>query len=395
MKILFARLWQKIFILVVVLAAIGYSTYLYLKPGQVPDYILYEVEIGTVENVIAASGTLEPKEYVEVGAQVSGQLKSLAVEVGDLVQRGDLLAEIDATVFETKVMGATASLENKRAQLEKLQAESYLAEERKARNTRLFAQNAISQDTLTSSQTDVKTINASIRAMEAEIRADEASLEGDRATLNYAKIYAPMTGTVVSIAVREGQTLNANQNAPLIMKIANLDVLTLRAEVSEADVTRIQPGMDVYFATLGNPDERWNSTVRQVLPTPEVVNDVVLYQVLIDIKNRNSRLMDSMTAQTFFVESRAEEVVTIPVGAIRDGRRGSRVVKQTAPGQFEPVPVEIGVRTRTQAEVISGLQVGDVVVAGNRDDSKANARAGGGMPKGGMSDNRGGRRGGF
>ncbi|BFM22405.1 efflux RND transporter periplasmic adaptor subunit [Gilvimarinus japonicus] len=381
--------WLSIVIFTVLLAAIAYGGQRYFKPSAQPEYILHDVKIGTIENVVAASGTLEPKEYVEVGAQVSGQLKMLAVDVGDLVAGGDLLAEIDATVFETKVMGATASLENKRAQLEKLHAEIYLAQERETRNIDLFKQNAISRDTLTSSQTDVKTIKASIRAMEAQIRADEASLEGDRATLNYAKIYAPMTGTVVSIAVREGQTLNANQNAPLIMKIANLDVLTLRAEVSEADVTRIYPGMDVYFATLGNPDERWHSTVRQVLPTPEVVNDVVLYQVLIDIKNRKSRLMDSMTAQTFFVESRAEDVVTIPVGAIRGGRRESKVLKQVAPDKFVPTPVEIGVRTRTQAEVISGLQAGDVIVAGNRDASKVNPRGAGGP------DIRGGRRGGF
>lgn len=378
--------WFKFVLLALLLVAIAYAAQWYFKPNNATHYIEHKVKIDTIENIIAASGTLEPKEYVEVGAQVSGQLKTLEVEVGDLVNRGDLLAEIDATVFETKVMGATASLENKRAQLEKLHAEKYLAEERNTRNTQLFAQNAISRDTLTSSQTDVKTIGASIRAMEAQIRADEASLEGDRATLNYAKIYAPMTGTVVSIAVREGQTLNANQNAPLIMKIANLDVLTLRAQVSEADVTRLHPGMEVYFSTLGNPDERWHSSVRQVLPTPEVVNDVVLYQVLVDIKNRRSKLMDSMTAQIFFVESRADNVVTIPLGAIGDGPHGPSVLKQTAPGKFSPVNVELGVRSRTQAEVLSGLQVGDIIAAG----SHANSPAANAQPT-----NRGRRRGGF
>ncbi|MBU2886307.1 efflux RND transporter periplasmic adaptor subunit [Gilvimarinus agarilyticus] len=366
-----------------------------------PEYIWHTVERGSIENVIAASGSLEPKDYVEVGAQVSGQLESLAVDVGDVVKRGQLLAEIDATVFETNVMSAEASLENKRAQLEKLYAEQHLAEERLERNRNLFAQNAISQDTLTASETDVKGLTADIRAMQAQIKADSASLDGDKATLNYAKIYAPMDGTVVSIAVREGQTLNANQSAPLIMKIADLSVLTLRTEVSEADVTQIYAGMPVYFSTLGAPDKRWYSTVRQVLPTPEVVNDVVLYQVLIDIENKGSRLMDSMTAQVFFIEAQAEDVLTIPTGALRRGPKGPSVIKQTAEGS-ERVAVKLGMRTRTQVAVTSGLSEGDKVVAGIRNpDSSATSnidrRAGntmGGPPPGGGGGG-GGRRGGF
>ncbi|WP_040515930.1 efflux RND transporter periplasmic adaptor subunit [Gilvimarinus chinensis] len=338
--------------------------YVFSKSAR-PDYIWHQVKRGSLENVIAASGTLEPKDYVEVGAQVSGQLESLAVDVGDVVKREQLLAEIDATVFETKVMSAEASLENKRAQLEKLFAEQYLSEERLERNSHLFTQNAISRDTLTASETEVKGLKASIRAMQAQIKADTASLDGDKATLNYAKIYAPMDGTVVSIAVREGQTLNANQSAPLIMKIADLSVLTLRTEVSEADVTRIYPGMPVYFSTLGAPEERWYSTVRQILPTPEIVNEVVLYQVLIDIENKDSRLMDSMTAQVFFIEDQAENVLTVPAGALRRGPGGPGVLKQTASGT-ERVAVKLGMRTRTQVEIAEGLNEGDVVVAGIR-----------------------------
>ncbi|MCP8900455.1 efflux RND transporter periplasmic adaptor subunit [Gilvimarinus xylanilyticus] len=347
----------------ILLCSLAYR-YVFASAAE-PDYLWHTVERRSIENVIAASGTLEPKDYVEVGAQVSGQLESLAVEVGDVVAREQLLAEIDATVFETKVMSAEASLENKRAQLEKLHAEQYLAEERLERNRNLFTQNAISRDTLTASETEVKGLKASIRAMQAQIKADSASLDGDKATLNYAKIYAPMDGTVVSIAVREGQTLNANQSAPLIMKIADLSVLTLRTEVSEADVTRIYPGMPVYFSTLGEPQERWYSTVRQVLPTPEIVNEVVLYQVLIDIENKGSRLMDSMTAQVFFIEDQAENVLTVPAGALRRGPGGPGVLKQTASGT-ERVAVKLGMRTRTQVEIAEGLNEGDVVVAGIR-----------------------------
>ena len=123
--------------------------------------------------------------------------------------------------------------------------------------------------------------------MQAQIKADTASLAGDKATLGYAKIFAPIEGTIVSISVREGQTLNANQNAPLLLKIADLSILTLRAKVSEADVNLLSKDMPVYFKTFGGGDRRWYSKVRQVLPTPSIINDVVLYQALIDIDNND------------------------------------------------------------------------------------------------------------
>lgn len=343
-----------------------------------------KVTRGDIENYISATGTLEPKHYVEVGAQVSGQLEAIHVEEGSSVKAGDLLAVIDATVFETKVQTAAAGLESKRAQLRQLHAELTLASLRAKRNQNLHAQHAVSDDVLLESQTNEEILKARIQAMEAQIKADAAALAGDQATLGYSKIVAPIDGTVVSVLVREGQTLNANQNAPILLKIANLNVLTLRAEVSEADVTKIRAGMEVYFTTFGGGQRRWMSTVRQVLPTPSIVNDVVLYQALIDVDNTDGRLMDAMTTQVFFVLSHAENTLMIPLGAVNYQKRKAFVKTQKGSQQQE-VEVTLGVRNRTHVEVTQGLNEGDTVVVGvalTRTADKSNSGGYGGGRRG-------------
>jgi macrolide-specific efflux system membrane fusion protein len=326
---------------------------------------LQSVARENIENFISATGKLEPKHYVEVGAQVSGQVSKIYVEEGANVKAGDLVAEIDATVFRTRVQNAAASLEGKKAQLQQLEAELRLASQRAKKNVMLQKQDAVSEDALIESQTNVDILHAKIRAMEAQITADSALLEGDKATLGYAKIYAPIDGTVVSLAVREGQTLNANQNAPVLLKIANLNVFTLRADVSEADVVRIQKDMRVYFKTFGGGERRWYSSVRQVLPTPQTQNEVVLYQILIDVDNNDGRLMDAMTTQVFFVLGEAKDALVVPLGAIqRQGRKSTIKVQEGS--KIIEREVRLGVSNRTHVQVLEGLKEGEKIVIGEQ-----------------------------
>ena len=370
MKSLITKISKYRYPAIALLVVIVVITYWSMRGGSEAQILLTEpVQRMDVEDYFTATGTLEPKNYVEVGAQVSGQVQRIFVDEGQQVEQGELVAEIDATVFETKVKNAEAGLEGKRAQLVQLQAELELAQIRAARNQSLYEKNAVSEDTLHESLANEKILKAKITAMQADIKADSATLEGDKATLGYAKIYAPISGTVVSIAVREGQTLNANQSAPIVMKIADLTQLTLRAEVSEADVMRVRAGMSVYFTTFGGGDRRWYSSVRQVLPTPTVTNDVVLYQVLIDIENADGHLMDAMTTQAFFVRASAENVLAIPMGAIQRIGRNTQVRIQNG-SNIQTVPVELGVRNRTYAEVRSGLTEGDIVVVGQQNTAR-------------------------
>lgn len=365
------------------------------------------VKRGSIENSIGSLGTLEPKEYVDVGTQVSGLLNRLLVEIGDTVEKGQLLAEIDPTVYESRVRNTRSTLTNLEAQLALQKAELELAKARAQRNNNLFEANAVSRDTMMASQTAVDVSEARIRSILAQREAAEASLDGDLANLGYTKIYAPMDGTIVDASAIEGQTINASQTAPTIVRIAKLDVMTVRAQVSEADVVKIKEDMPVYFTTLGMPTRRWHATVRKVLPTPEIVNNVVLYNVLVDVENIDRALMTSMTTQVFFVRERAEDTLVIPASALRTpppeilqnssgkqhtpspetrpvgkgrGRPASHFVMVKNGKANEWRQVTLGVRTRTELEVLDGLREGEEVVTGFM--GPPNERRGG-LPTGG------------
>lgn len=367
-------------LVLLVLAATGLLAWREWQAAAAPDVRTVAVVRGDIEKAVTALGSLQPKEYVDVGAQVSGQLKQVHVEIGDRVQKGDLLAEIDPTVFETRVRTDKANLENLKAQLAQQQAELALARKQLKRNQALFKATAISQDTLQTSETQVEVGEAAAAALAAQIDAAQATYDGDVANLGYTKIYAPMSGTVVSQSALEGQTLNANQTAPTILRIADLQTMTVKAEVAEADVVRIATGMPVYFTTLGLPDRRWEAIVRQVLPTPEIVNDVVLYGVLIDVGNVDGVLMTDMTAQVFFVLGRAKDVPLLPMAALAGrpaGSGGEYEVRVLADGGISRRAVKLGLTDRTAAEIVSGLEVGDrVVIETPKTEERTGDRAG-------------------
>jgi membrane fusion protein, macrolide-specific efflux system len=366
-------------LLLIVLAAAGLFAWREWQAAAAPEIRTVEVVRGDIERTVTALGALQPKDYVDVGAQVSGQLKQVHVEIGDRVEKGALLAEIDPTVFETRVRTNKANLENLKAQLDQQQAELALSRKQLKRNQALFQAKAISQDTLETSETQVEVGEAQSAALAAQIDAAQATYDGDVANLGYTKIYAPMSGTIVSQTALEGQTLNANQSAPVIVRVADLQTMTVKAQVAEADVVRITAGMPVYFTTLGMPDRRWRATVRQVLPTPEIVNDVVLYNVLIDVGNDDGMLMTDMTAQVFFVLGSATDVPLVPVAALGSRRADAAdeyQVRVLEAGREIRRTVTIGLADRASAEVVSGLSVGDRVVI----DAPATAEAAGNRP---------------
>ncbi|HMM74241.1 MAG TPA: efflux RND transporter periplasmic adaptor subunit [Gammaproteobacteria bacterium] len=324
---------------------------------------------GTVEDVVTAQGKLETREYVDVGAQVSGQLKRVHVEIGDVVKKGQLLAEIDPRVYEARVQADEARLRTLRAQLAEQEAQIRFAQRVYERNRRLIAEQAVSQELLEDSETSWKTAEARASSLQAQIEEAQSTLDGDRTNLTFTKIYAPIDGTVVLQSAQEGQTLNAVQSAPVIVQLADLDRMTVRAQVAEADVMRITPGQPAYFTTLGAMEERWQGTVRQVLPSPEVINEVVLYNALIDVDNSDRRLMTGMSVQVFFVLGRAENVPLVPLAALRErvpeadtaAGEAHRVQVKT-PGGVESRVIHLGIRNRRVAAVLDGLEVGDQVL---------------------------------
>ncbi len=350
-------------LLVLVVGCIG--LWRWLVPPARPPLDTVVVERGDLERTVTAVGSLKPKDYVDVGTQVSGQLQKVHVQIGDRVTRGDLIAEVDPTRYEAQVRNDRASLEAQRAQLMQREAELALARQQLERNRRMLVERAVSQDAVDQAESSAQVSEAAVVALKAQIKAAEATLEGNVANLGYTKVYAPMDGIVVSQTSLEGQTVNSSQQAPVIVQVANLDVMTVWARVAEADVNKIQSGMSAYFTTLGMPGRRWRGSVRQVQPTPEVTNDVVLYNVLIDVDNAELQLLPSMTVQVFFVLGEARDVPLVSMSALkRDTQAGANIyqAKVVTPDGPSDRRVEIGLISRTTAQVVSGLEVGDRVI---------------------------------
>ena len=345
-------------------------------------------ELTDIEYTVTATGTLQPKAYVDVGTQISGQLKTLSVAIGDVVKEKQLLAEIDPSVYQSKVDGDNAQLLNLQAQLTDQLAQFELAKLKLARQERLNNENATTVEMLQEAAATKQSAQAQVEAIRAQIKQTESVLRGDQANLGYTKIFAPISGTIVSQAAKLGQTLNSNQSAPIVMRVADLATMTVYAQVSEADIYKLKPGMEVYFTTLGNSSERHYGKLRQILPSPTTLNNVVLYDALFDVENPNQVLMSEMTAQVFFVVSSAKNAVVVPltalhesasiktskssgysqalsVNAISDFAGGkAQIIVLDSRGNFTEREVSVGVMNRVSAQIVSGLDAGEIVALG-------------------------------
>ncbi|PXX59045.1 membrane fusion protein, macrolide-specific efflux system [Pseudomonas sp. LAMO17WK12:I10] len=363
---------------------VAFAAWQFLPPGR-DQLATIQVSRGTIESSVTALGTLQPRRYVDVGAQASGQIRKIHVEAGDPVKEGQLLVEIDPATQQAKLDASRFSIENLQAQLQEQRAQNELARQKYQRQQNLAAGGATRDEDVQTACAELKATQARIDMIQAQIRQAQASLRSDQAELGYTRIYAPMSGTVVAVDAREGQTLNAQQQTPLILRIARLSPMTVWAEVSEADIGHVKPGMTAYFTTLSGGARRWTSTVRQILPIPpKPLNEssqgsgspnsssksgsgrVVLYTVLLDVDNADNALMAEMTTQVFFVAERAQDVLTAPIAALQgsteSGVQLARVVAKN--GSIEERKVRVGISDRLHIQVLDGLAEGDHLLIG-------------------------------
>jgi macrolide-specific efflux system membrane fusion protein len=368
-----------------------------------------QVGRGNLRVEVSALGTLQPLQFVDVGTQVTGQLRKLHVEIGQPVKKGELIAEIDPTLFESRVGQTSASINNLKAQLADRQAQRLLARQTAERNRSLMGSDAVSRRELEAAEAALQQADAAISAVEAQIRQQSSALVFDNTNLRYTKIYAPMGGTVVSITARQGQTLVAAQQAPVILRIADLGTMTVQAQVSEADISRIRVGTPASFNTLGLPDRRWTGVVRKILPTPETVNNVVLYNSLFDVSNPDGVLLPQMSAQVSFLLAEVKDAIVIPTRALlpkggkgkgkgsaesdrvaADARTARRArVEVMENGKPTERSVELGLETRNEVQALAGLREGEtLVLPPQKSDGEKGGKGGkgkgggsGGMPK--------------
>ena len=356
-----------LWIFMVLLLTMGIIYYVWRQPTQSEDEdkTIVTVTLGDIEENVTAQGKLEPKEFVDVGAQVTGQLQKIYVKIGDNVSAGQLLAQIDPRIYAARVQADEANIKNLQAQLVGQQAQVVFAKQQYERNRELLQSNSVSQQDYQNSDFTLKKAVATADSLQAQIEQVQSTLTGDKTNLGYTKIYASMDSTVVDQKAREGQTLNANQQTPTILQLAKLDIMTVRAQVAEADVMRLKPDLPVYFSTLGSGERRWQAKVRQILPTPQVINNVVLYDVLVDVDNHDRQLMTGMSTQMFFVLGKAEQVPLLPIAALgpqihnEDHQNGAAYkVKEITEQGVQEKTVYIGLRTRRFAEIRDGVVVG-------------------------------------
>ncbi|WP_338576678.1 efflux RND transporter periplasmic adaptor subunit [Pseudomonas canadensis] len=357
-----------------------------LPPGR-DTLTTVTVTRGSIENSVTALGTLQPRRYVDVGAQASGQIRKIHVEAGDQVQEGQLLVEIDPSTQKAKLDASRYAIENLKAQLKEQKAQHELARQKYQRQQRLAAGNATREEDVQTAKAELSATQARVDMFQAQIQQAQASLRSDEAELGYTRIYAPMTGTVVAVDARVGQTLNAQQQTPLILRIAKLSPMTVWAEVSEADIGHVKPGMTAYFTTLSGGNRRWTSTVRQILPIPpKPLNEtqgsgspnstsksgsgrVVLYTVLLDVDNSDNALMAEMTTQVFFVASQVKDALTAPVAALSGTANPNEQIAQVVGknGRIEQRQVQVGISDRLRVQVLDGLSEGDHLLIGPAD----------------------------
>ena len=343
---------------------VGYSAWRMQSQPKPPSYLTAPVVRVNLEDAVLATGTLQPVRQVDVGAQVSGQLTSLKVEAGDKVKKGQLLAILDPELAQNDLKSSQAQLDNLIAQREGTRANLAQAQRELTRQQKMHVDEASAQKDLEAAQTQLAVLQAQLQALDAQIRQSQFLVDRNRTNLAYTQITAPIDGDVVSIVTQEGQTVISTQQAPTILRLADLSTMTVRAQIAEADVIRIRQGLPVYFTVLGAPDTRYWGKLRTILPTPDKINNAVFYNALFDVPNPKGVLRVDMTAQVGIVLSQADNALAIPLSALgavhKDGRYTVRVLGKDQ--QVVERAVKIGLKTVTQVQVLAGLNAGEQVI---------------------------------
>ena len=332
------------------------------------------VSVGDIEETVLASGVIEASMLVSVGAEVSGSIETLNVALGDEVKAGDVVAKIASRDQEVAVKSAEASLASITAQRKQQAANLEQAKVSLERAEKLRPQELISDADYQTAQLAVTTAEAQLEGLDAQVQQAELTVESAKLDLERTTVVAPIDGTVVSVEVEAGQSLNANSSTPTVVKIANLDKMVVKAEISEADVPRVEAGQRVYFTILGDPDSQIDATLRTVEPAPSSISDsttssasdAIYYNGLFDVDNPDHRLRISMTAQVTIVLAESSDALTVPSSVLTTkGRDDDYIVMvyDAVSKTTTPKPIRIGLDNGVSAEVLSGLAEGDQVIS--------------------------------
>lgn len=358
---------------VLLAAALGWWQLSTTEPAAMP--LLARATTGTVTQTVLASGMLEAQELVSVGARVSGQIETLAVRLGQTVRSGDLIAQIDNQDQSNTVLQAEATLAQISAQIAAKQATLALAEQGLNRQQKLGTQNYATQEAVETAAANVQVYRAELAALAAQKSSAEVTLATARTALARTRITAPIDGTIVAVVVKQGQTVNAAQSAPTIVKIADLSTMLVKVEISEADVMSVEPGQSASFTTLGAPGTAFQATVSEIEPAPTAIaasdtissDSAVYFNGMLAVANPEGQLRIGMSAEVSIELARAEGVTTVPAAAVKTDAEGRYVeVFDPATRSTSRRAVEVGLSDKVTTQIRTGLTPGDSVVTGTR-----------------------------
>ncbi|AFI89018.1 efflux RND transporter periplasmic adaptor subunit [Pectobacterium parmentieri] len=350
------------------------------KPSPVPNAITTAAEIADLEQTVLADGNIEAQKQVSVGAQASGQIKALHVKLGDKVKKGQLIAEIDDLTQQDTLKNGEAALKNVQAQRAAKLAELRNNELSWQRQQMLMKRGVGAQADYDSAKATLDATRANIDALDAQIVQAQLTVNTAKVNLGYTQIRSPMDGTVVAIPVEAGQTVNAIQTTPTIAKVANLDTMTIKVKISEADVVKVKTGMPVWFSILGEPNKRYEATLSSIEPAPDSINTdsattssstgssssssstAIYYNGQFDVQNPDGVLRISMTAQVNILLSSVKNAIVVPATALtlRNGMWYVQIVN--ANKKIESRLVTLGLNDNVRTQIRSGLSVGEQVV---------------------------------
>ena len=373
-------------LLLTLLILVSFPAYAYFfSSGDDVSYIAEPVKRQNIEKVVNATGEVRASELVTVGAQASGKIEKLHVIIGQNVKKGDLIAEIDSTTQKNDVEINKSRLSSYQAQLNAAKVSLDVAKKQYDRMAALKKKNAASAEDLENAQNTYESAKSRVTELEANIKETEISLSTAETNLGYTKITAPLDGTIVSIPVKEGQTVNAAMNTPTIVQIADLSQMEILIEISEGDIANIKPGVKVTYSVLANLNSSFETTLTSIDPGltlltngeyTEVVgsSEAIYYYGRLNVPNPDGLLRIGMTTQNVIYVDSAENVLTVPVTAVKHNGKEKYVEILTAQGVQRSV-VETGVSDGLNIEVKGGLNEGDEVIIAKMSSSEISDKA--------------------
>lgn len=359
---------------VLIVAIVAWATN---RGPEAPEYLTAPAVVADLEEAVLATGSLQPFEVVNVGSQASGEVKTVVVKTGQTVAQGTLIATIDPQWLENQVRNAEQSLRGAVANRNNAAANVNFQEGNMARQQQLKDRGVGVPANFESAQNNLRSARSNLESSESNVRSQELQVENAKANLDRANIRAPIGGVIAEITSPVGTTINTNRDTPIIAKIAKMDRMTVRTQVSEADIIKIRPGQKVYFTILGDPTRRYYATLRtrELTPAGGVLDPnagtgpkgAIYYNALFDVPNNEGILLPAMTAEVHVVLAEAKKVLTVPATALGpkgpDGLYEVRVLG--ADGKVEPRRIKIGLNNNFNAEVRStNLKAGDRVIIG-------------------------------